>query len=480
MSREGADARRGGHDAALEAQAREIYHEILRRTPEHDFDPTIERVRRVVDILGSPQQSFRAIHLTGTNGKTSTARMIDALLRELGLRVGRFTSPHLSSVRERIAIDGEPISAEAWVRTWEDIAPYIAMVDGELVSSGKYGAGGELSFFEVLTAMAFAAFADAPVDVAVLEVGMGGEWDSTNVVDAEVAVISPVAMDHERWLGHALAEIAGVKSGIVKHGATVVSAAQEDEVAVVIAERAATVGARLVVEVTPVEDEDGTVVAPGGAGLEVLSRTVAVGGQVVSLRGIGGIYEEIFVPLHGAHQAHNALLAVAAVEAFLGGVALPGDVVEAAFAGVTSPGRLELVRNSPTILVDAAHNPAGARATVEALTEAFAFDRLVGVFGVMGDKDVEGILVELEGALAEIVVTHSSSLRSMELDDLADLARDVFGEDRVHVVERLDEALALAVDLAENDADGVGVGSGVIALGSVVLAAEVRTLLGRS
>ena len=473
MSRDGAQVRRDEGDAALSARAREIYHEILRRTPEHDFDPTIDRVRRIVDVLGDPQRSFRAIHLTGTNGKTSTARMIDALLRELGLRVGRFTSPHLSTVRERIAIDGEPISQAAWVQAWEDVAPYIQIVDDELVASGKYGPNGILSFFEVLTAMAFAAFADAPVDVAVIEVGMGGEWDSTNVVDAEVAVITPIALDHQRWLGHSVAEIAGVKSGIIKPGATAVVATQEEDVAEVIAARAGEVNARLVIEV---EGED----VASLPGIAVLDRQVAVGGQVISLRGIGGTYEEIFVPLHGAYQAHNALLAVAAVEAFLGGVALPADVVEAAFAGVTSPGRLELVRISPTVLVDAAHNPAGARAAMEAVAEAFAFDRLIGVFGVMGDKDVEGILVELESSLAEIVVTHSSSMRAMELDDLADLARDVFGEDRVHVVERLDDAIALAADLAENDADGVGVGSGVIALGSVVIAAEVRTLFGRS
>ena len=473
MSRDGAQVRRDEGDAALSARARETYHEILRRTPEHDFDPTIDRVRRIVDVLGDPQRSFRAIHLTGTNGKTSTGRMIDALLRELCLRVGRFTSPHLSTVRERIAIDGEPISQAAWVQAWEDVAPYIQIVDDELVASGKYGPNGILSFFEVLTAMAFAAFADAPVDVAVIEVGMGGEWDSTNVVDAEVAVITPIALDHQRWLGHSVAEIAGVKSGIIKPGATAVVATQEEDVAEVIAARAGEVNARLVIEV---EGED----VASLPGIAVLDRQVAVGGQVISLRGIGGTYEEIFVPLHGAYQAHNALLAVAAVEAFLGGVALPADVVEAAFAGVTSPGRLELVRNSPTVLVDAAHNPAGARAAMEAVAEAFAFDRLIGVFGVMGDKDVEGILVELESSLAEIVVTHSSSMRAMELDDLADLARDVFGEDRVHVVERLDDAIALAADLAENDADGVGVGSGVIALGSVVIAAEVRTLFGRS
>ncbi|TNU77335.1 bifunctional folylpolyglutamate synthase/dihydrofolate synthase [Miniimonas arenae] len=476
MSRGGADASRREEDRAIEARAREIYHEILRRTPEHDFDPTIDRVRRIVDLLGEPQRSFRAIHLTGTNGKTSTARMIDALLRELNLRTGRFTSPHLANVRERIAIDGEPISAEAWVRTWDDIAPYVGLVDDELVASGKYGATGILSFFEVLTAMAFAAFADAPVDVAVLEVGMGGEWDSTNVVDAEVAVLTPIALDHERWLGHTVAEIAGVKSGIIKPGATAVLARQSDEALAVVLDWAEAVGARVVVEVPDDVEGEELLLTPG---LAVLARSVAVGGQVVTLRGIGAVYEDVFVPLHGEHQAHNALLAVAAVEAFLGGVALPGEVVEAAFAGVTSPGRMELVRSSPTVLVDAAHNPAGARAAVATLEEAFAFERLVGVFGVMGDKDVEGILAELEPVLDEIVVTHSSSVRSMELEDLAELARDVFGEDRVHVADRLSDALTLAAELAESEAMGVGTGAGVIALGSVVLAAEVRALFGR-
>lgn len=358
MSREGADVTRAAELAEAEKQAREIYHEILRRTPEHDFDPTIERVARLTDVLGDPQRSFRAIHLTGTNGKTSTARMIDALLRALNLRTGRFTSPHLSTVRERIAIDGEPISAAAWVRTWEDIAPYVAIVDGELTSSGKYGAGGELSFFEVLTGMAFAAFADAPVDVAVLEVGMGGEWDSTNVVDAEVAVITPIAMDHERWLGHTLEEIAGVKSGIIKDGATVVVADQRPEVARVIGHRVAETGARLVAEAPRNEDGEVDLTTPG---LAVVDRQVAVGGQLLTLRGIAGTYQDIFLPLHGEHQAHNALLALAAVEAFLGGQALPGDVVEEAFNAVSSPGRLELVRSSPTVLVDAAHNPPGRR-----------------------------------------------------------------------------------------------------------------------
>ncbi|MBN8882586.1 MAG: dihydrofolate synthase [Salana multivorans] len=491
MSRDGADARRASEAGESEQRAREIYREILRRTPEHDFDPTIERVARVVDVLGSPQQMFRAIHLTGTNGKTSTARMIDALLRELGTRTGRFTSPHLSTVRERIAIDGEPLTAQEWVRAWDDVAPYIEMIDAELVASGKYGAGGELSFFEVLTAMALAAFADAPVDVAVLEVGMGGEWDSTNVVDAEVAVLTPISHDHERWLGHTLPEIAAVKSGIIKPGATAVVGNQESEVLEVIAARCVAVGARLVVEIETFDADADEGVAEldaeavlaalpdGTTPIALLSRAVAVGGQLVSMRGIGAVYEDVFLPLHGRHQAHNALVALAAVEAFLGGVALPADVVEAAFASVSSPGRMEIVRSSPTILVDAAHNVAGIRAAIDTLEEAFAFERLVGVFGAMADKDVEGMLVELEPVLAELVVSRSTSMRSMEVDDLAELAREVFGEDRVHVAERLDEALTLAVELAESEAYGVGAGAGVVALGSVVLAAEVRTLVGR-
>ncbi|ACQ80812.1 FolC bifunctional protein [Beutenbergia cavernae DSM 12333] len=462
-------------DGPANARAQEIYHEILRRTPEHDFDPTIERVRRVISLLGDPQQSFRAIHLTGTNGKTSTARMTERLLRELGLRTGRFTSPHLSTVRERIAIDGEPISAARWVEVWDDVAPYIAMVDAELEAAGQ----SRLSFFEVLTSMAYAAFADAPVDVAVVEVGMGGEWDSTNVVDAEVAVVTPIAMDHERWLGHDLASIATVKSGIIKDGATCVSAAQAPEVTDVLAAAAARHRARLVVEAAfgDAADEDAQA-TPGE--IAVLDRRVAVGGQLVTLQGIGGVYEDVFVPLHGAHQAHNALLALAAVEAFLGGVPLAADVVETAFADVTSPGRMELVRTSPAVIVDAAHNPAGAHAAVEAIEEAFGFSRLVGVVGIMADKDAAGILTELEPVLAEVVITRSTSLRSMDVEELAEIARDIFGEDRVRVAEQLPDAVALAAELAESgdEMPGIGVGTGVVAFGSVILAAEVRTLFG--
>lgn len=457
--RGGADHLRDEAAAAARREADEVYAGILERAPEHDIDPTLDRVRAVCELLGDPQRAYRVVHLTGTNGKTSTARMVERLVREHGLRTGRFTSPHLTRVTERIAIDGEPISDEAFVATWQDVAPYVHMVDVREQAAGRP----RLSFFEVFTVMAFAAFADAPVDVAVIEVGLGGRWDATNVADGEVAVITPVAYDHQRYLGHTLVEIAGEKAGIVKDGATLVLSRQEEDAEGVILHAAAERGARVIRE---------------GIDIDVVERQVAVGGQLLTLRGTGGTYTEIFLPMHGEHQAHNALAALAAVEALMaGGGALAPGIVEAAFADVDSPGRLELVRSSPTVLVDGAHNPAGAQALVDAVEEAFAFQRVVGVVGVMADKDPEAILAVLEPSLAEVVVTRASSPRAMEVDDLAEIARDVFGEDRVHVRERLDDAVTLAADLAESEVER---GAAVLVTGSIVLVAEARILLGRA
>jgi len=453
-----ADRWRRAADRAADEAAKEVYQGILSRSPEHDFEPTLDRVRAVCDLMGDPQNAFRTVHVTGTNGKTSTSRMVDRLVREHGLRTGRFTSPHLTSPRERIAIDGEPISAERFVEVWQDVAPYVHMVDAKSALEG----GPRMSFFEVLTAMAFAAFADAPIDVAIIEVGMGGLWDATNVVDGEVAVITPISFDHQRWLGHDLASIAGEKSGIIKDGASVVMAAQTEDVEGVLLATAAAQGARVVRE---------------GVDVHVTERSVAVGGQLISLRGLGGVYTEVFLPLYGAHQAHNALLALVATEALLtGGAALDGDVVGAAFADVDSPGRLEVLRSSPTILVDAAHNPAGIDALVEGVEEAFEFTRLVGVVGVLQDKDAEQVLAGLEPLLAEVVVTRSSSPRSLDVGDLEAIAIEVFGEDRVHAVERLDDALDLAVQRAESEEP---YGAGVLVTGSVTMVADVRILLGR-
>jgi len=445
-----------------EARLREIYGEIMARNPEHDFEPTLDRVLKVCDLLGNPQNAYRSIHVTGTNGKTSTARMIESLVDEYGLRTGRFTSPHLTSVTERIAIDGEPISVARFNETYDDVYPYILMVDAESEAAG----GPRLSFFEVLTVMAFAAFADAPVDVAIIEVGMGGEWDSTNVITSDIAVITPISLDHQKWLGDTVREIAENKAGIIKTGSTAVIAEQTESALEPIEDAAAARGAHLVLE---------------GRDMHVASRTPAVGGQMLTLTTPAGTYQDIYLPLFGEHQAQNALVALVAVESLIaGGGVLEGPIVEAGFGKATSPGRLEIVRSSPTILVDAAHNPGGAQVLVDALDESFNFERLIGVIGILADKDAETVLAILEPVLAEVVITQSSSARSHEVEDLAVIARDVFGEDRVYVEERLDEAIDVAATRAEYyDTTGVGTGTGILVAGSVILAAEARILLGR-
>jgi dihydrofolate synthase/folylpolyglutamate synthase len=438
----------------------EVEDALLSRWPETRLEPSLDRIRALCELLGDPQTSYRSIHLTGTNGKTSTSRMIDALLRALELRTGRFTSPHVQRMTERISVDGVPLDDEAFVRAFNDVAYYVELVDADQPHP--------LSFFETVVGMAYAAFADAPVDVAVVEVGMGGSWDATNVIDADVAVLLPVAVDHARYLGDSPAQIAREKVGIVKPGATVVVAQQEADVAAVVLERATEVGATIARE---------------GLEFGVVSRLPAVGGQVVSLQGLRQRYDEVFLPLFGAHQAQNAALALAAVEAFVGELPLGDDVVRAAFADVTTPGRLEVVRRSPTIVLDAAHNPHGAEATAAALEDSFQLDPIVGVVGVMGDKDAEGLLAAFEPHLAHVVVTQSSTDRAMPATDLARTAVEVFGEHRVTVEPRLGDALDVATTLAEAGAalGGSSMGSGaVLVTGSVVTVGEARSLLVRS
>jgi dihydrofolate synthase / folylpolyglutamate synthase len=442
-----------------DADLARVEEQLLARWPETRLEPSLGRISALVDLLGNPHRAYPVVQVAGTNGKTTTARMVDELLRGFGLRVGRFTSPHLQSVRERIVLDGEPVSAERFVETYDDIAPYVQMVD----AAGQH----PMSFFEVTVGMAYATFADAPVDVAVVEVGMGGTWDATNVVDARVAVVTPVALDHAEYLGPDVGTIAGEKAGVIKRDAVAVLARQQPAALDALVRRAVEVEA---------------VVAREGTEFGVLGRRVAVGGQQLRLQGLGGEYDEVFLPLFGAHQAQNAATALAAVEAFLGAGAGTGPIdvgtVRAAFAAVRSPGRLERVRSSPTVLVDAAHNPAGMAATVEAVRESFDFTRLVGVVGVVHGKDVEGMLHELEPICAELVVTQNSSSRAMPADELGALAVDVFGADRVSVSPRLPEALTEAVELAEAGPDDALGGSGVLVTGSVITAGEARTLMG--
>ncbi|KGF22888.1 bifunctional tetrahydrofolate synthase/dihydrofolate synthase [Corynebacterium tuscaniense] len=444
------------------AELARVEAELLARWPETKIDPSLERIELLMDLLGHPEQTYKVIHVAGTNGKTSTVRMIESLLRAFGARVGRTTSPHLQSITERVGIDGEPIHPADFVRIYEEIKPFVEMVDAQ--------SDHPMSYFEVTVAIAFAAFADAPVDIAVVEVGMGGRWDATNVVHAEVDVITPIGLDHTDYLGDTLEEIAGEKAGIITNPESVtVVANQEPEAMRVILERTV---------------ELGTAVARLDQEFGVESANVAVGGQTVTLRGLSGTFEEVFLPLSGPHQARNAAVALAAVEAFFGagsGRQLDAEIVRAGFANAISPGRLERVRSTPTTFIDATHNPQGAQALAAALANDFDFTRLIGVLGILGDKDALGVLQALEPVLSEVVITQNSSPRAKDAYELAEIARDVFGEERVHVEEHLPSAYTLAVELAEEALEAVGVqsGSGVIITGSVVTAGEARAMFGK-
>jgi dihydrofolate synthase/folylpolyglutamate synthase len=419
----------------------------------------LSRIESLLDLMGTPQRSYPSIHVTGTNGKTSTARMIDALLRAHGLRTGRYTSPHLDNVRERITLEGRPVSEERFVQVYKEVAPLAELVDA------KHGE--PLTYFDMTTTMAFAAFADAPVDVAVVEVGLGGAEDSTNVLHAGIAVITPIGLDHQEWLGDTIQDIALAKAGIVHSGATLICAVQPEEAMEPILARCAEVGATIARE---------------GLEFGVVHRELAVGGQVLTLQGLGGVYEDVYLPLHGAHQAQNAALALAAVEAFLGAGAtrqLHPETVRDGFAQATSPGRLERVRTAPTVLLDAAHNPHGMAATVQALEEEFSFRRLVAVLAVLADKDATGMLELLEPVVDSVIVTRNTSPRVMPPERLAELAVEVFGEERVRVEPELPDAIAAAVELAESDVDGELGGVGVLITGSVITVADARKLLRR-
>lgn len=441
-----------------------VYAELLGRAPENKMEPRLAPLFRAMDVLGEPNKAFPIIHITGTNGKTSTSRMIESVLRAQGLSTGRYTSPHLSKVTERISIDGHPVSDETFVRIWDEIRPYLQIVDAELEAEGQP----RLTYFECLTILGFAIFADQPVNVAIIEVGLGGITDATNVGDGQVSVITPISLDHTDLLGDTTEDIAYEKAGIIKPGGFLVSAAQPLDAAQVLLEKAKEVG-------VPFRFE--------GVEFGVESRTVAVGGQMVTIQGIAGRYPDLLVPLHGAHQAQNAAVAVAALEAFFGGEKeLPFDVLQEGFAAASSPGRLEVVRSAPTIIVDAAHNPDGIKASAAALKEAFTFSRLVPVVGVLKEKDAEEILRELKESLGDVAeeycFTQSNSPRAVPAAELAELAIDLgFGEDNVHVEEKLDDALEWAVERAEANDDLSG---GVLVTGSITLVAEARILLGKT
>jgi dihydrofolate synthase/folylpolyglutamate synthase len=440
-------------DDEFRAAGDAVYEAMLDRLGEGDPRPRLAPTRRAVELLGDPQRAYPIIHITGTNGKTSTSRIIESLLRAYGLRPGLFTSPHLVRFNERIMIDGEPISDEALARNWDDIQPYLTMVDDELIAAGEI----RLTFFEVLTILAFACFADAPVDVAVIEVGMGGEWDSTNVGDGQVAVFTPISLDHQARLGNTVSEIARTKSGIIKPTAIVVSAAQPPE-ALVELERAA----QLSEASMNVQGDD----------FDVQSSTVAVGGQLISVRGRAATYSDLFLPLYGSHQAQNAAVAIAAVESFLGDgtQALKHDLVEHGLAESTSPGRLQLIGTEPTVLVDAAHNPAGAQTLAAALPTFFDFDELAFVVGILRDKDAKGIVDAFAPLASRIFVTQSHSERAAPFEELAEHI-ETWTHEAVSSYDELPDAIEAARAWAAEQPRRA-----VIVTGSITLIGEAMAL----
>ena len=425
---------------------------LLARWPETRIEPTLDRIAALVDILGSPQLTYPTIHIGGTNGKTTTSRMIDSLLFEMGLRTGRFTSPHLESYLERIAINGQPIDAKEMIFAFNDISAYFDLMDAKFEHP--------ISFFEAMTALAFVAFAEHPIDVGVIEVGMGGQWDATNVVNADVSVIMPIGLDHTEYLGETLSEIAQTKAGIIKEGGFVVLAQQEPECAVELLKQAALVGAD---------------VAREGVEYSVISRSVAVGGQLLTIQGAKEIYTDIYIPLHGKHQASNAAAALVAVEAFFGDQELDIEAVRAGFANVTSPGRCEIVHRDPTIILDAAHNPHGAAAIADTIQSEFTFDEVIGVFAPMGDKDVRGILLELEQVIDVVIVSANSSPRAMKVSELEAFAAEIFGIDRVFSAETVSDAIDKAIkdSIRPLSEDTIG----ILITGSVVTVGEARAIV---
>ncbi|WP_090148924.1 glutamate ligase domain-containing protein [Leucobacter sp. USHLN154] len=430
--------------------AERVYAALLERVGEAQPRPRIDPVRRLAELAGSPQLSFPVIQVAGTNGKTSTSRAIASLMRAHGLRTGLFTSPHLVDFTERFQLDGESVDGDVLAAAWDELQVPLEVVDAELAEAGH----GRITFFEALAVLAFAVFADAPVDVAVVEVGMGGEWDATNIVDARVAVFTPIDLDHTSILGSDVATIARTKAGIIKSGSVVVSAAQEPDALAELAEAAERHDAALAVL---------------GRDFALVDDRLAVGGRQIDVVGLSGqSYDPIFVPLFGHHQAENAALAIAAAEAFFGASRpLPEEVLDDGFGSLTSPGRLQLIGTDPVVYVDAAHNPHGAAALVSAVSESFTFAELALVVGVLEEKDVSGLMATLAPIAHRVTVAPVDSPRSIPAGDLQQIAEDEIPGTPIEIAESLPEALEEARGWAMR-----AEGRAVLVVGSVLLAGE--------
>lgn len=433
-----------------ERAAQRVYDELLLRVGEAHPRPRIEPVRRLAELAGTPQLSYPVIQIAGTNGKTSTSRAIESLLRAHGLRTGLFTSPHLVSFTERFQLDGEAVHGNQLADAWDELRLPLQVVDAELEAAGQ----GPITFFEALAVLAFVLFADAPVEAAVIEVGMGGEWDATNIADATVAVFTPIDLDHTAILGGDVAEIARTKAGIVKAGSVVVTAVQQPAAVAEIIEAAEEANAHLFI---------------AGRDFALLDDRLAVGGRQIDVRGFHGhVYDPAFVPLFGHYQAENVALAIAAVEAFLGGERpIPEEVLDEGLGRLTSPGRLQLIGTEPTVYVDAAHNPHGAEALARAVAESFNFSALALVVGSLADKETARVFEELAPIADVVYVTPVDSPRTLPVAELVELAEGAFLDLPVEETANLAEALEVAREWAVKDQRRA-----VLVVGSVLLAGE--------
>lgn len=413
------------------------------RIPER-MVPDLDRMRALSDLLGEPQRSYPSLHITGTNGKTTTAAVATQLLRGAGLRVGTYTSPHLQSVVERIALDGKPITEKQFAEVYEYLEPFLGIVDER---------GPErVTWFEALTMLAQVWFADRSVEIGVFEVGMGGAWDATNLVDGRVALLCEVAVDHPE-LGSTPGEIAVEKAGIIKPGAIAVTAEQPGEVLQVLESRCAEAGAELRV---------------WGRDFALEDRLLALGGQSLRIRIRERRYEDVFLPLYGRVLARDAVLALAGVSAFLGDRGLDDALVGEALAKVRSPGRLEVVRRKPLVLLDGAHNPAASGALAEGLAESFAFERLIVVVSILADKDITGVLRPIVAPAALVIATQNASPRAAPADRIAKEA-NALGV-TVETVVPVEDAIGVALEHA-------GEGDCLLVTGSLYTVGEARKTL---
>ncbi len=419
--------------------------ELYSRKPEHQMRPRLEPTRIACEVLGNPQFNYPVIHITGTNGKTSTARIIERILRELGLKTGRLTSPHLVRFNERISLDGTPIDDERFLETYQETKPILELVDQKLLAMGEQ----PLTFFEAMTAIAFQIFSDAPVDVLVLEVGIGGEWDSTNVANADVAVFTAIDLDHTKQLGSTVEEIAATKAGIIKEKSVVVSSPQKPSVVEVLKTR-----------------------SPGdfflaGKDFELSNSSGEGYGTRFSVSGTVGNYPSLWMPIIGAHQAENAATAIAAVEQFLGGRAIADEYLRVALADAVSPGRLQVVSKKPLVVLDGAHNPAGIASLGNAIGEHFSNPDRIGLVAMVADKDIDSAAKQFANIFPRVVVTQIVGERALLAEELASKIITSGGE-VIATIPEVSEALKLAMKTAESEEIALFVTGSLYLIGAVL------------